>query len=296
MPGEPHLYIARVRLLDSSGKVIDERNLRFGFREIWIEGRHIILNGKPFRAFVHGDLDSEATPEATRALFKQILAAGINTVRASCRPPVLSLTDIADEMGVAIIGESELAFNSNYAYENPVFWSNFERSWRERIARDKNHPSILLWSLANEVIISSPGRKIGQHFHDAYVHLRQIDPTRPFMQDGDGDLRDMRPNSTGFPIDIINLHPYDINPRKNPLWVTEFPPIAWALQRATKPQDIPATNQFGDEMPDRSRPLVRGRVWRCRHVRLSRCVVFLDGPEGVSRSIWVRQGLVSRAG
>jgi len=258
MPGDPHLYVARIRLVDDSQKLLNERNIRFGFREVWLDGRKIIVNGKPFRAFVHGDLAAEAPPEVIRAMFEQLMKAGINTVRPHTRPPVPSHTQIADEMGMAIIGESELTFNSNYAYEEPIFWANFERLWRERIGRDKNHPSILIWSLANEVIICSPGESVGQHFYDAFLKLREIDPTRPFMQEGDGDLRDMRPEAKGFPIDIINLHPYDISPKKNPLWASEFPPVAWALESVTKPQDIPATNKFGTEMPDCTRPWFMG--------------------------------------
>ncbi len=254
MPGDPHLYVARIRVEDVDGKSLSERNVRFGFREVWLDGRQIMLNGKPFRAFVHGTIATEASPGEVRAMFKEVMASGSNMVRPHTRPPLPFFTQIADEMGVAIIGEGELTFNSNHAYEEPVFWSNFIRTHRERIARDKNHPSILVWSLANEVIISSPGQKIGQHFYDAFQELRKVDPTRPFMQEGDGDLRDMLPEAKGFPIDIINLHPYDVSPTKNPLWATEFPPIAWALESIGKPQEMPATNKFGSDLPDRNRP------------------------------------------
>ncbi len=258
MPGDPHLYVARIRVFNTSGQLLNERHVRFGFREVWVDGPRIMLNGLPFRAFVHGTLDAEASADVLRALFKQVMASGINMVRPHTRPPVPAFTQIADEMGVAIIAESELCFNVNYAYEQPVFWSNFERLYRERIARDKNHPSILLWSLANEVIITSPGARIGQKFFDAFLQLRQVDPTRPFMQEGDGDLRDMLPDSKGFPIDVINLHPYDVSPRKNPLWATEFPPVAWALADVKTPADIPAANKFGTVMPDRNRPWFMG--------------------------------------
>ncbi|CAN5440396.1 hypothetical protein BH09VER1_BH09VER1_46520 [soil metagenome] len=258
MPGDPHLYVARLRVSNDVGRALNERNVRFGFREVWLDGPQIVVNGKPFRAFVHGTMDTEASPATTRAMFKQVMATGINMVRAHTRPPEPSFTQIADEMGIGIIGESELCFNSNYAYDEPVFWLNFERLFRERIDRDKNHPSILIWSLANEVIICSPGAEIGQHFYEAFLHLRQVDPTRPFMQEGDGDLRDMRPDAKGYPIDIISLHPYDISTRKNPLWASEFPPVAWALEDVKRPQDIPATNKFGKEMPDRHRPWFMG--------------------------------------
>ena len=254
MPGDPHLYVARIKVMDESGNLLNERNVRFGFREVWLEGRKIVVNGKPFRAYVHGTLDTEAAPSVTRAAFQQLMESGINMVRPHTMPPVHSFTQIADEMGMGIIGEGELTFNRNYAYEEPIFWENYERLHRERIARDKNHPSILIWSLANEVIICSPGAKIGQHFYDAFRNLKEVDPTRPFMQEGDGDLRDMLPDAKGFPIDIINLHLYDVSPTKNPLWATEFPPVAWAVESIKTPREIPGATKFGIELPDASRP------------------------------------------
>lgn len=279
MPGDPHLYMARIRVTKSTGTVLNERYVRFGFREVWIEGQRIMVNGIPLRGFVHGTIDAEGSPEVTRAMFKEVLAAGVNMVRPHTRPPLPSFAQIADEMGVAVIAEGELTFNSNFAYSEPIFWDNFERLHRERIARDKNHPSILLWSLANEVIICSPGQKIGQHFYDAFRALRQVDPTRPFMQEGDGDLRDMLPDSNGFPIDIINLHLYDVSPTKNPLWATDFPPIAWVLESVTEPKNIPATNKFGRKMPDRNRPWFVGEFGLAVSAAYPDFYSFWTGPE-----------------
>lgn len=254
MPGDPHLYVARIRLMDQTGNVLDERNVRFGFREVWINGNQIIVNGKPFRAFAHGTLDTEASPEVNRALFRKIMDIGINVIRPHTMPPPPHFTQLADEMGMGIIGEGEVTFNMNYAFDEPIFWKHFERLWRERIARDKNHPSILYWSLANEVILCSPNETIGKHFHDAYTRLRAIDPTRVFMQEGDGDLRDQKPDSRGFPIDVINLHLYDVSPTKNPLWATEFPPVAWTLEEVEDIRNVPGSLRYGAGMLDRNRP------------------------------------------
>jgi hypothetical protein len=255
MPGDPHLYIARVRLLDRKTKaIVNERNIRFGFREIWTNGPKLIFNGKPFRAFAHGTLETEAGPEATRARFENIRNAGINIIRAHTMPPVPHFAQIADELGMCVVGESELTFNSNFAFEEPIFWENFERLMRERIARDKNHPSIIIWSIGNEVMCCSPGQKIGQHFHDAYKRFKQLDPTRPYMQEGDGDLRDMVEDAHPRPLDITNLHLYDVSSFKNPLWATEFPNVAWELETITKNSQMPGTIKSGVELPDRKRP------------------------------------------
>jgi hypothetical protein len=255
MPGDPHLYVAKFQLLDPATRgVLHERNVRFGFREIWTEGHKIILNGKPFRAYAHFTLDTDASPEKVREIFKNVQDVGINIIRPVSMPPAPYFCQIADEMGMGVIGEGELTFNMNYAYEQPIFWQNFERLMAERIARDKNHPSILMWSTGNEVICTSPGAKIGHLFHAGYERLRVIDPTRPFMQEGDGDLRDLRPDATPNPMDIINLHLYDVSPTKNPLWATEFPSVAWAVDSIKTNSEMPGTIKSGVELPDRNRP------------------------------------------
>lgn len=252
-----------------------------------------MINGVPFRAFTHGTLEAEGSPETIRNLLTGVQAVGINLVRPHTRPPAPHFAQIADELGIGLIGESEYCFNPNFAYENPAFWSHFERTFRERIARDKNHPSILIWSLANEVIICSPGARIGHRFYEAFEDLRQLDPTRPFMQEGDGDLRDMREDAEGHPIDIINLHPYDISPRKNPLWSTEFPPVAWALENPKTPAEIPAANKFGATLPDRTRPWFMGE-FGVAQIGYPDYLSFWTGPSAY-RNLFADAGGVVRA-
>jgi hypothetical protein len=260
MPGDPHLYVARVRLIDAADEqVLHERHVRFGFREVWTQGRSIMINGLPFRGFTKGMLDPYGSTDRLRQRFERMREDfGINTVRPSSMPPPPSFVQLADEMGMAIIGESELTFNRNHAYDEPAFWSNFRRLWEDRIARDKNHPSIIIWSQANEVMLTSPGARIGERFYNNYLHLRQVDPTRPIMQEGDGDLRDNTPEGRGFPIDIINVHLYDVSLTKNPLWATEFPPVAWAMENMTKPSEMPGALKYGVGMIDWNRPWYNG--------------------------------------
>lgn len=260
MLGSPRLYVLRITLRDARTKqILNTRDVRFGFREVWIEGKRLVLNGVPLRGFIHGTLDTQAPAERVRTLFADLLDYNLNMVRPSTMPPPPYFAQIADEMGIGIIGEAELTFNRNHAYDDPAFWQNFQRVWKERIRRDKNHPSILLWSLANEVIITSPDVPgLGGKFFEAYEMLKREDPTRPVMQEGDGDLRDHTAVGTGYPIDVINMHLYDVSPTKNPLWATEFPPVAWALESITEPSQIPGTMKYGVGFPDQGRPWIVG--------------------------------------
>lgn len=256
MPGDPHLYVARLSLLDGRGReVLNTRDVRFGFREVWVDGPRLYVNGVPFRGFVHGTLGTQISENRARELFQELLDYNLNMVRPSTMPPPPHFARVADEMGMILVGEGELTFNRNHAYEQPAFWDNFQRVWRERVARDKNHPSIFIWSLANEVMLSSPGIPgLGNKFYEGFLALKEADPTRPVMQEGDGDLRDHTPEGTGFPIDIINMHFYDVSPTKNPLWGTEFPPVAWVLEEITEVHEIPGTIKYGVGFPDRDRP------------------------------------------
>ncbi|MFA9479526.1 glycoside hydrolase family 2 protein [Phycisphaerales bacterium AB-hyl4] len=279
MPGDPHLYVARVQLVDASTQaILDQRHIRFGFREVWIDGRNIMINGVAMRAFTHGTLDTEAGVDALRAMFKQLNDVGINTVRPTTMPPPTRFALLADEMGMMLIGESELTFNRNYAYDQPSFWTHFQRTWSERVARDKNHPSIVIWSLANEAIITAPNQPIGEKFYESFRHLQQVDPTRPIMQEGDGDLRDYKPDSHGFPIDIINIHFYYVSPTKNPLWATEFPPVAWAMEDISRPEEIPGAFKYGAELPDRDRPWFAGEFGPATAIAYPDHFAFWTGP------------------
>ncbi|MFB9855802.1 glycoside hydrolase family 2 TIM barrel-domain containing protein [Paenarthrobacter aurescens] len=181
----PRLYNATVQ---SQGETI---SLRLGFRTVEIKGDQFLVNGK--RVVFHGVNRHETHPDRGRvfdedfaradlALMKQF---NVNAIRTSHYPPHPRLLDIADEMGFWVILECDLethGFERHGWVGNP---SN-DPAWREAyvdrmertVERDKNHPSIVMWSLGNE---SGTGANLAAM--SAWTHAR--DAGRPVHYEGD---------------------------------------------------------------------------------------------------------------
>ena len=181
----PDLYPLTVRLSDPAGAVVEEAHLRVGFRRVEVEGLELLLNGRPI--LLHGvnrhDFDQftgrTVGPESMRADIIQMKHFGFNAVRTSHYPNDPAFLDLCDELGLWVIGEADI--------ESHAFWSSlcddprYLGAWVDRVARmairDKNHPSVILWSLGNE---SGYGAN-----HDAAAGwLRHYDPSRPLHYEG----------------------------------------------------------------------------------------------------------------
>ena len=189
----PRLYDAQ---LTSSGESV---SLRVGFRSIEIRGDVFLVNGQRvvFHGMnrhethpVRGRVFDEADARANLELMKQ---HNVNAIRTSHYPPHPRLLDLADELGFWVILECDLETHAFGQYDwigNP----SDDVSWREAyldriertVERDKNHPSIVIWSLGNE---SGTGSNLAAM--SAWVHQR--DPSRPVHYEGDytGDYTDV---------------------------------------------------------------------------------------------------------
>jgi beta-galactosidase len=181
----PNLYELVVRLQDPVGGVVEEARLRIGFRRVEIRGLELLLNGRP--VLLHGvnrhDFDQftgrTVSHESMRSDLVQMKQFNFNAVRTSHYPNDPALLELCDELGLWVIGEADI--------ESHAFWSSlcsdprYLNAWVERVARmairDKNHPSVVLWSLGNE---SGYGAN-----HDAAAGwLRRYDPSRPIHYEG----------------------------------------------------------------------------------------------------------------
>ncbi|MFK0039243.1 glycoside hydrolase family 2 TIM barrel-domain containing protein [Paenarthrobacter sp. NPDC090517] len=181
----PRLYNATVA---SAGETI---SLRLGFRTVEIKGDQFLVNGR--RVVFHGVNRHETHPDRGRvfdedfaradlALMKQF---NVNAIRTSHYPPHPRLLDIADEMGFWVILECDL---ETHGFERHGWVGNpsDDPAWREAyvdrmertVERDKNHPSIVMWSLGNE---SGTGANLAAM--SAWTHAR--DTGRPVHYEGD---------------------------------------------------------------------------------------------------------------
>ena len=153
--------------LSINGIVTDCQRTCFGFRTIelksdsgfYLNGKHIKLNG----ACMHHDLGSLGSAfnvTALRRQFESLKRMGINAVRTSHNPPAVPFMYLADEMGMLILSE---AFDMWEHTKTKYDYGNYFNDWCERdcaswLRRDRNHPSVILWSIGNEIYDTQQAR------------------------------------------------------------------------------------------------------------------------------------------
>ena len=155
----PALYraVAEVR---NSGKVSDKVESHFGIRTIEVDAEHgLRLNGKALKlrgGCMHHDngmLGAVAIPRAEERRVALMKAAGYNAIRSSHNPPSTAFLDACDRLGMLVIDE---AFDCWERKKNPADYSLYFDAWAERdiaamVRRDRNHPSVVMWSIGNEI-------------------------------------------------------------------------------------------------------------------------------------------------
>jgi beta-galactosidase len=181
----PRRYELRVRLRSPGGEVVEEASLWIGFRRVEIAGLDLLINGA--RVYLRGvnrhDFDQHTgrvvSEASMRADLVQVKQFGFNAVRTSHYPNDPAFLDLADELGVYVIDEADIeshAFQSTLCDD-----SRYLNQWVSRVSRmaerDKNHPSVILWSLGNE-----SGN--GANHEAAAAWLRRYDPSRPLHYEG----------------------------------------------------------------------------------------------------------------
>jgi len=199
-PEHPNLYILRSRLINSQEGLVDENTVRFGFREFRVEGDMFLLNGAPRR--LRGDSwhylgTLQQSAQYARLWYRLARETGLNVVRLHAQPYPTSYLDVADEEGMLIISESALWASGLLMSYSQDFWRRYESHLKRLVVRDRNHPSVVLWSIANETFAAhdidpndgaSDREEIASHLSEAMDSLRILDPTRITYSDGDQDL------------------------------------------------------------------------------------------------------------
>ena len=159
-PDSPSLYQAHVAL-EENGKVLDEKTVSYGIRTFSFDAKNgFVLNGRPMLingACVHHDdgiLGAMAFDDAEIRKVRQMKEAGFSLVRTSHNPTTRAFLDACDSLGMLVIGE---AFDGWRTQKNPYDYSTlidscYQEDLRAMVQRDRNHPSIICWSIGNEVI------------------------------------------------------------------------------------------------------------------------------------------------
>ena len=186
-PDNPHLYRANVRVVHD-GSVSDEWTARFGMRQLTIKDKDFYLNGEPIyikASFFEGLYpngiafpDSKAMARREIRLAKE---AGFNMIRPWRRPPVPMWLDLADEMGVLVVGSPALEC-MRLPLSSPYLPSRVENEVRQTILRDRNRACVVQWELFNE--LHRPVLK--QLMRPMAMLARQLDPTRLVLDESGG--------------------------------------------------------------------------------------------------------------
>lgn len=195
-PDDPYLY--RLSLRIGGATTLDEYRMKIGVRTVEVRGDHLLLNGKPI--FLTGFGKHEDFPIHGRGLnipvivrdFELLKWIGANSFRTSHYPYSDEAMMLADEYGLLVIDETpavSLGFTEG-ADVIEARRAQLSRAIAELIERDKNHPSVIMWSLANEPGLSlgldpnAPDRQVAidrgtAFFEPLFAQARAADPTRP---------------------------------------------------------------------------------------------------------------------
>ncbi len=205
-PDTPNLY-GLVLSLDGDGKAIDRSYTRFGWRQVKIAGRDVLLNGQEIKMM--GDLLHPFGPFVNSrryvwAWYRMIKDMHGNAVRPHAQPHPRHYLDLADEMGLLLLDETAMFGSSiKLNFEEPQAWDRYAEHYDNLILRDRNHPSVFGWSWGNELFaIFIYDKTITTQQTDAWYRKlaelgnrgRRLDPTRDwFSCDGDEDVRGSMP-------------------------------------------------------------------------------------------------------
>ena len=218
-PESPALYRAVTRLRND-GKIIDEVVTSFGIRTLaWSAEKGLLLNGKPIKLVggsVHhddGPLGAAAFDRAEERRVELLKAAGFNAVRTSHNPPSPAFLNACDRLGLLVLDE---AFDTWKAHKVRFdYASNFEDWWQRDISsmvlRDRNHPSVIVWSIGNEIpdVLLETGPAIAKQLA---AQVRSLDSSRP--------LTEAFPTSTSGPLpdavfSVLDIGGYNYNLARN---------------------------------------------------------------------------------
>ena len=235
----PHLYKAVVTLRDPRGRVVESTATRVGFRSIEVRDRMLLVNGK--RIFIQGVNRHDHHDTKGKALDRETLRLdaltmkrfNFNAVRTSHYPNDPHWLDLCDELGLYVIDEANVeshAFFHQVCRDRRYATAFLDRAVR-MVERDKNHASIILWSLGNE---SGYGAN-----HDAMAGwIRYFDPSRPLHYEA---AIWNRPDGTQVGEDVSFDAGYRVTDIVCPMYATIARIVRWATDK---------------NHPDRNRPLI----------------------------------------
>lgn len=197
-PGKGYLYSLVVEVMDLEGQVVDSYTQAFGVRTVEVRGAEFLINGEPFYFTGFGMHEDHTTIGKGHSHahmvndFALLDWIGANSFRTSHYPYSEDVMDYADRHGIVVIDETPaVGLNADFAgffgtgakktygpdFVSDATAASHRQVIEELIARDKNHPSVVIWSIANEPQSSEDGAR--GYFEPLAALARELDPTRP---------------------------------------------------------------------------------------------------------------------
>ena len=222
----PNLYGLVISILDSAGRPVEAVSGQIGFRNIEIKNGRLLVNGVPIR--IKGVNRHEHDPVKAKVVSAELMLEdirlmkqfNINAVRTSHYPNVPRWYELCDQYGLYVIDEANIEshgvpFDADKTLANKPEWqaAHLDRT-RRMLERDKNHPSIIIWSLGNEA-------GDGINFQATYAWIKRRDPTRPVQYEPAG----LNPHTDIYcPMyaRIPQIKEYASKPQARPLIMCEY--------------------------------------------------------------------------
>jgi beta-galactosidase len=174
-PESPKLH-KLVTTVSVANQVVDQKETFFGIRSVGFDkDKGFLLNGKPYR--IQGTCNHQdhagvgaAIPDALQEFrVKQLKEFGCNAIRTSHNPPTPELLEVCDRLGMLVLDESRLMGSDS---------ANMKK-WDDQIRRDRNHPSVAIWCIANEQFAVQDTPQAANVARTMQEYVKQLDPTRP---------------------------------------------------------------------------------------------------------------------
>jgi beta-galactosidase len=174
-PESPRLY-KLVTTVSVADVIVDREETTFGIRTVGFDATNgFLLNGKPYE--IYGTCNHQdhagvgaAIPDALQEFrVKKLKEFGCNAIRTSHNPPTPELLDVCDRLGMLVMDESRLMGSDS---ENM-------KKWDDQIRRDRNHPCVAIWSIANEQFAVQDTPQAANVARTMQDYVKQLDPTRP---------------------------------------------------------------------------------------------------------------------
>jgi len=234
-PDDPFLYGLTLEVLDGR-EIIDCVSSYAGLRKVHIEGNQVFLNNQPFyqrlvldQGFYPDGIWTAPSDAALRRDIELSLRAGFNGARLHQKVFEERFHYWADVLGYLTWGESA---SWGIDVKEAVSARNFLSEWREIVARDRNHPSIIAWTPFNETRDFGDGHQHNRLHRDAVALTRSLDPTRP-VNDASGYIH--------VDTDLWTVHTYEQDALK--LREQLAPEPAGAVFRRYGEQEAPYAGQ-----------------------------------------------------